>query len=226
MGVKLFLIRHGQTEWNAEGRYQGYKDTELTEYGKKQAALAAKYLSKVVFTNIYSSPQKRALETAKIFSVNIDLKIIARENLRELNFGLWEGLKFEELNKIYHNDYQEWLKDPFNNTPTNGESFKSLTVRASNEIDRILSENPDGSNIAIITHGGIIVSLIVKWLQIPASCWGSVIQRQGAINVVVLDKGFPYLSLMNFTGHLNKFYDENEDKIIETYSKLKKENKK
>jgi phosphoserine phosphatase len=222
MGVKLFLIRHGQTEWNFQGRYQGYQETNLTEVGLKQALLAKKYLSKVKFSNIYSSPQKRALDTADILAKKSNCKVIIRENLRELNFGKWEGLKFEELNEKYHDDYQSWLKNPFNCPPTGGENFKSLIERANKEINNIVNENPDGSDVAIVTHGGIIVGLLVHWLKIPSICWRSLIQRQGAINVVVIDKGFPYISSINFTGHLNRFYDKNEDKVIEIYSKLKK----
>ena len=65
MGVKLFLIRHGQTRWNEEGRYQGDRDIELNATGIKQAALAARYLSRVDFSNIYCSPLVRTLETAR-----------------------------------------------------------------------------------------------------------------------------------------------------------------
>jgi len=70
MGVKLFLIRHGQTELNLEGRYQGSMDTELTSVGIRQAKLAKKYLSMVIFSSIYSSPLKRALNTASIIADN------------------------------------------------------------------------------------------------------------------------------------------------------------
>jgi len=194
MGVKLFLIRHGQTESNAQGRYQGSMDTNLTQAGVKQARLAKKYLSRVKFSNIYSSPLKRAVDTAEILVKGTGLKVMIRENLKELNFGKWEGLKFEEINTIYRQDYQDWLADPFKNPPTGGENFGELIARASEEINKIVAENPEGSSIAVVTHGGVILSLIVKWLKIPSECWRSLIQRQGAINVVVIDRDFPYIS--------------------------------
>ena len=84
MGVKLFLIRHGQTIWNVEGRYQGSKDTELTSVGVRQAKLAAKYLSKVNFSKIYSSPLKRALSTANIISKKNGPGVIIRDDLAEV----------------------------------------------------------------------------------------------------------------------------------------------
>lgn len=221
MAIKLFLIRHGQTYWNEEGRYQGMQDTMLTKAGISQAEAASRYLQNTDFLNIYSSPLKRALDTAEILNRGKKLEIIIRENLAEMNFGKWEGLKFSEINALYHDDYQNWLNDPYNNPPTGGESFLSLTKRASSELGRIIKENCRDGNVAIVTHGGIIVSLLVSWLKIPPDRWRSIIQRQGAINVVVIDRDFPYISAINFTGHLSNRYDENEDKVIKIYSKLK-----
>jgi len=221
MGVKFFLIRHGQTLWNEQGRYQGNHDISLTGLGIRQAKSAAKYLSRVNFSNIYSSPLKRAIDTANIIGKNKDLKIIVREGLKEIYFGKWEGMKFSEINNEFHDDYQKWLKDPYNSCPTGGESFKKVQERAVTEIDNIIGENEDKSSVAVITHGGIILSLLVNWLQIPIPRWRSIIQRQGAINIVVIDKGFPYVSVINYTGHLKPLYDDREDKVIEVYSGLK-----
>ena len=225
MSVKLFLIRHGQTVWNLEGRYQGDKDINLTNVGIKQAELAAKYLSQVNFSCIYTSPLRRAMDTASIIAKDKNEKIILRNNLREMSFGNWEGMKFEEINVKYNDDYQKWLNDPFCNSPTGGESFKSLNKRTFGEINNIINENEDGSSIAIVTHGGVIVSLLVHWLKIPPSRWRSIIQRQGAINIVVIDNGFPYISQINYTGHLKPVYDDSEDKVIEIYSSLKSKGK-
>ena len=221
MGVKLFLIRHGQTSWNVEGRYQGDHDIELNKVGIKQAKLAAKYLSRVEFANIYSSPLKRTLYTAEAIKGRRDLKIIVREDLREMSFGRWEGLKFSEINEKFHKDYHKWLDDPYNNRPTGGENFEEITKRTTAEIDKIVLENIDGSSVAIVAHGGVILSLLVHWLQIPLERWKSIIQRQGAINIAVIDKGYPYISAINYTGHLKPIYDDSEDKVIKIYSSLR-----
>ncbi|OQA21672.1 MAG: Phosphoserine phosphatase 1 [Actinobacteria bacterium ADurb.Bin346] len=223
MGVKLFLIRHGQTDGNAQGRYQGSMDTHLTDEGRHQALCAKKYLANVKFSSIYSSNMKRAIETAQIISDGLPHEIKIRENLKEINFGKWEGLKFEEINQKYRSDYQAWLNDPFKSPPTGGESFTDLISRADSEIKKIISENPDGSSVAIITHGGVILALLVSWLKIPPECWRSIIQRQGAINVVVIDRDFPYISSVNYTGHINPVYDDSEDRVIELYSKVKED---
>jgi len=222
MGVKLFLIRHGQTSWNVEGRYQGSCDIELNNTGIQQAELASEYFSRVKFSNIYSSPLKRTMETANIINGRSEEGIETSDNLKEVDFGKWEGLKFDQINKDYNEDYQKWMEDPYNNHPTGGESFKELTDRTTSAIDSIVAKNEDGSSVAIITHGGVILSLLVYWLQIPLPRWKSIIQRQGAINIVVIDKGFPYISAINYTGHLSPVYDDNEDKVIKIYSSLRK----
>lgn len=225
MGVKLFLIRHGQTRWNEEGRYQGDHDIELNQVGIKQAKLAAKYLSRVEFANIYSSPLKRTLFTAERIRGRRDLDIEVRDDLKEMSFGEWEGLKFHEINEKYHKDYQNWLEDPYNNRPTGGENFKETTERTTTEINRIVSENIDGTSVAVVAHGGVILSLLVYWLQIPLARWKSIIQRQGAINIAVIDKGYPYISAINYTGHLKPVYDDTEDKVIKIYSSLRNNEK-
>lgn len=221
MGVKIFLIRHGQTRWNVEGRYQGDRDIELNPTGIKQAKLAAKYLSRVNFSNIYSSPLTRTLETARIINGRRGLEIKVKEDLREVSFGKWEGMKFKDINKTYNKDYQKWLDDPYNNCPTEGECFGELTQRTIPVINEVVEENEEGSSVAVVTHGGVILSLLVHWLQIPLPRWKSIIQRQGAINIAVIDKGYPYISAINYTGHLKPLYDDSEDKVIEIYSSLR-----
>ena len=224
MSVKLFLIRHGQTIWNHEGRYQGNTDIDLNDTGIEQAKLAKAYLKNIDFLNIYSSPLSRAIDTAKIIKGDRNHKIIQCNDLREIEFGKWEGLKFDEINTQYKKEYQGWLDDPFNNGPTGGEKFSALTERVIRCTSRIVKENDSDStnSVALITHGGVIVALIVYYLQIPPQRWRSVIQRQGAINIITISDGFPYISQINYTGHLKPVYDDSEDKVIEIYSKLKK----
>ena len=152
------------------------------------------------------------------------LEIIVKEELMEVSFGRWEGMKFAEINSTYHSDYQAWLDDPYNNSPTGGENFTELTKRTTAVITGIVGENDDGSSVAVITHGGVILSLLVHWLQIPLPRWKSIIQRQGAINIAVIDKGYPYISAINYTGHLKPVYDDSEDKVIKIYSSLRNNN--
>lgn len=223
MGVKLFLIRHGQTRWNLEGRYQGDRDIELTAAGIRQAELAAAYLSRVSFAGVYASPLMRTMKTAGIINGDRGLEIREMEGLKEVDFGRWEGMKFQDIDDKYGTDYQRWLDDPYSNRPTGGEDFRELTGRTVSSVERIVEENEDGSNVAVVTHGGVILSLLVYWLQIPVERWKSIIQRQGAINIAVIDRGYPYISAINYTGHLTDVYDDSEDMVIDTYRSLRKD---
>ncbi|MHB1347336.1 MAG: histidine phosphatase family protein [Candidatus Humimicrobiaceae bacterium] len=222
MGIKFFLVRHGQSEWNLEGRYQGVSNTKLTEVGQEQAELAAKYLSKVEFSGFFSSPIGRTIETAEIFKKKLGKEYQISENLKEINFGKWEGLKFDDIISKYGSDFQNWIKDPFENPPTEGESFNDIIKRGIQEIDKIIAESKEDSNILLVTHGGFIVAMLVHWLKIPPQRWSSIIQNHGAINIVVIDKNVPYIAQINFTGHLFKYYSSSTDKIIKNYSRLKK----
>jgi broad specificity phosphatase PhoE len=222
LGINLFLVRHGQTEWNLEGRYQGITNTKLTQEGKKQVKLAAKYLSRVNFSGFYSSPIGRTIETAEAFKKVLNRDYQIKENLKEMNFGKWEGLKFDDIISRYSMDFNNWIKNPFDNPPTGGESFNDIIERGSREIDNILNENEDDSNVLLITHGGFIVAMLVHWLKIPPERWSSIIQSHGAINTVVIDKGIPYISQINFTGHLFSYYCSSSERIIKNYSRLRK----
>ena len=166
----------------------------------------------------------RTVETAEIFKKIIKKGYVVREGLREMSFGKWEGLKFDEIIASYNNDFQNWLKNPFINPPTQGESFLEMVKRGDQEIDRILNENQNDGNILIVTHGGLIVALLVYWLRIAPDRWSSIIQSHGAINIVVIDKGIPYISQINFTGHLFKYYNSTSDSVIKNYSKLRRDN--
>jgi len=218
------LVRHGQTDWNLEGRYQGVTNTRLTAEGIKQAKLAAKYLSRVKFSGFYTSPMGRTIETAEIFKKILKQGYVVRESLKEMSFGKWEGLKFDDIITDYKDDFQNWLKNPFINPPTQGESFMELVKRGQQEISRILNENQDDGNVLIVTHGGLIVAMLVYWLRMSPDRWSSLIQSHGAINIVVMDKETPYISQINFTGHLFKYYSSTSDRVIKNYIKLKKDN--
>ena len=97
--MELYLIRHGQTDWNKEGRLQGSVDIELNENGRAMAKAAGIRLNEVFFDKIYSSPLKRAYETAELIRNNRNLEIIVDESLREISFGAMEGTTYDDLSK-------------------------------------------------------------------------------------------------------------------------------
>ena len=157
--MKIFLVRHGETDWNLEGKIQGSCDIELNETGIKQAEeLSNKMLEKnYKFSKIYSSPQKRALQTAKILSENTNIECIVVDKLKEMNLGKWEGLSWSEVREKYKLEYEEWfIKRRYTKTP-NGESYEDMLERVLESLYKIINENSD--NVVVVSHSAVIMSL-------------------------------------------------------------------
>jgi Fructose-2,6-bisphosphatase len=157
--MKLFLIRHGQTDWNLEGRIQGSYDSELNCTGIVQAEeLSKKVLEKnYKFSKIYSSPQKRAVKTAQILSEITGVDYVQLKGLEEINLGEWEGLSWAEVKEKFPAEYEEWYKNRRYTKAPKGESYQDMLERLLSAIDEIIAEN--SSNIAIVTHSAVIMCL-------------------------------------------------------------------
>ena len=157
--MKLFFIRHGQTDWNLQGKIQGSYDSELNDTGIKQAIELSEVLLKLnyKFSRIYTSPQKRALKTAKILSEYSNIEYIPIDDLKEINMGEWEGLSWKEVEENYPVEYREWyLNRRYTKTP-NGESYDDMLKRVLIAINQIIDENSD--NVVVISHSAIIMGL-------------------------------------------------------------------
>ena len=157
--MKLFFIRHGQTDWNLQGKIQGSYDSELNDTGIKQAVELSEVLLKLnyKFSRIYTSPQKRALKTAKILSEYSNIEYIPIDDLKEINMGEWEGLSWKEVEENYPTEYKKWLLNrQYTRTP-NGESYDDMLKRVLIAINQIIDENSD--NVVVISHSAIIMGL-------------------------------------------------------------------
>jgi alpha-ribazole phosphatase len=157
--MKLFLIRHGQTDWNLEGKIQGSCDIELNNTGIAQAEeLSRKALeNNYRFSKIYSSKQKRALRTAEILSRAINVDYIATKGLEEINLGQWEGLSWAEVKGNFPKEYEEWYNNRRYTKAPKGESYQDMLERVLAVIYKIINENSE--DVAIVTHGAVIMCL-------------------------------------------------------------------
>ncbi|MCG2714073.1 MAG: histidine phosphatase family protein [Candidatus Omnitrophica bacterium] len=169
---RLILIRHGITEWNKQGRYCGYKDVGLSSQGKAQAVKLRKSLKNISFDRIYCSDRRRALQTkAIVFGRATFIKV---SDLREIHFGVLEGLKHDEVMKKYAQIYKKWLKDPFKIRIPEAESMQAFKKRVLRAMKKITHLN-QGKTIVVVCHGGVIgifVSSILKsrnfWSYVPS----------------------------------------------------------
>ena len=157
--MKLIFIRHGQTDWNLQGKIQGSYDSELNEIGMKQATELSEKLIKLnyKFKKIYTSPQKRALKTAKILSDSSKVPYIIIENLKEINMGKWEGLSWGEVENNYPIEYKNWKENRKDVPPPNGESYEHMLYRVLGSLHKIIKENTD--DVVIVAHSAIIMCL-------------------------------------------------------------------
>jgi broad specificity phosphatase PhoE len=161
--TRLYLVRHGQSAGNAEGRFGGHGPTPLSELGVQQAALTAQALAKEKISVIYTSDLPRAVETAKPLANLLNLEINATPKFRERHVGVLEGLTFDEARKDFPKDYYALVNRKISHVITEGESYSQLLERTTDFLYEILREN-HGSRIAIFSHTGTICFLTLYLL--------------------------------------------------------------
>ena len=156
--MEIILIRHAQSKGNKQNIVQGHSDQGLSDLGKEQANQFAKSFNKDI-NAIYSSDTGRAVETATPLAEKLGLKIHTDSELREANFGKWEGLTYDEVKKLYPLEYESWHKN-YHIRPEWFESFESHFLRIKSAISKVLANHNLNDRIAIFTHGGSIKTQI------------------------------------------------------------------
>jgi len=159
----VVIIRHGQSQGNAEGRFGGHTDTPLSPRGRKQAQATAKALASENFSAIYSSDLPRAIETASPLARLTGVSLETTEALRERSVGVMEGLTFEEAAEQHPEQYQALLRRDFEHVLSGGESYRQTLDRASRQLDDAI-EKHKGGRIALFAHTGTICILILHLL--------------------------------------------------------------
>ena len=156
--TRLYLIRHGQSAGNAEGRFGGHSATPLSKLGEKQAQLTGKTLAKEGIAAIYSSDLHRAVQTANALSKLTDVPVVTTSAFRERHVGVLEGLTFDESKASFPKDYYALVNRNIHHIITAGESYRQLLRRTTSELRAVLSKH-SGQRIAIFSHTGAICFL-------------------------------------------------------------------
>jgi len=180
MATRLMLIRHGSTAWNQSGRYCGFRDIRLNARGKKEARGAHNMLKKEKVYRVYSSDRKRAVETCKI--IFRDRATERMPDLREIHFGIFEGLTYPEIMHKYPGFYTRWSRNPFGATIPQGESMADFKKRVVSAFRKILSLNIN-KTVAVVCHGGTI-SIFVNSILKKKDFWGY-IPKPASLTVVI-----------------------------------------
>lgn len=169
MNCRWFLVRHGETAWNDEGRAQGQSDTPLNARGLAQAELTATRLSPLDFEAAYSSDLQRVARTAEAIMAGRDMSFTKMKSLREKAFGEWEGLTFEEVERSHPTMFRRLFDEDVDFAPPGGESDNQLYDRMKSAADDLLTRHADSEgNILVVGHGGSLRGLITSLMDMPA----------------------------------------------------------
>jgi broad specificity phosphatase PhoE len=156
--TRVLLVRHGQSQGNAEGRFGGHSPTPLSELGRRQAEATARALARERVTAVYSSDLLRAVQTAEPLARATGLEVFKTPALRERSVGLMEGLTFEEAAAAHPDEYAALLRRDFEHVLAGGESYRQLLDRSAAELDRAV-ERHRGGTVALFSHTGTICIL-------------------------------------------------------------------
>lgn len=201
MGL-LYLLRHCETDHAAEKRYCGFSDPPLNDNGKLQAESLRDRMNGARIDRVYSSDLQRCVQTAEI--VFNGSHIEQSEDLRELNFDIFEGMNYDEIIKRHPDLYRSWVNDPLRLKVAHVENLKELSVRVKKRLGLILYGQGD-DNIAIVTHGGPIRVIICKVMGYGLDKFWQVGQGLGALNIINYPEGGkPSVVKINDISHIRR----------------------
>ena len=201
--MRIIFVRHGQTTFNLESRYQGHTDAKLSKLGIEQARAVAKRLRSEKVEAVYSSDLSRAVDTAKEIAAFHDICVNTDPRLRECKFGDWEGLTVAEISERYADLYANYLRDSVAFRAPNGERLEQMQERTVQAVNEICQNHPVG-NVVVVTHGGPIRAFICHALGTSLHAFRSI--RLDNCGITILSKEANsrwFLEVMNDVCHLN-----------------------
>ncbi len=182
----IYMIRHGETPWNVEGRYQGQLDPPLTENGRQQAQATAEHLASLDFEAVYSSDLARASQTAEALTHKTGLPIQFDPRLREIHQGEWQGVLIDDIRAGWPDEIHGWEHDPWQHYPPGGERLQELQARLFAAIDDIAARHPQGK-VAVFSHKLPIALLKIRYQGHPPEQIWSLLPANGAWEIFEAD---------------------------------------
>ena len=218
--LKLYLIRHGETDWNAEGRIQGHSDIELNARGLEQArCLAARLPDEGTFRAIYASPLRRAFRTAQIVSDTLQLPVISDARLLERSLGQLEGLTMRDIQEKFPDVHRAWHSGGTRPHIPGEETRQVFVQRAQAFIQHIRAQHTEGRVLAI-THGGTINMLLMAGLNLDIEHPLPFHIDNASVNIVQWGERGARLRLLNDTCHLYALRESSDNPILNTDQKI------
>ena len=183
---KVYVVRHGETEWSISGQHTGITDIPLTENGRNQVKCLQPVLANEVFALVLTSPLHRARETCKLSGLGDKAEV--EPNLVEWNYGKYEGVTSKEI----HKTVPGWLV--FNDGAPGGETPEQIGARADRVIQRVRAVE---GNVALFAHGHIFRVLVARWLDLPAMAGRNFHLDTGTLNILSYYRGYPAVKIWN-----------------------------
>ena len=197
----IYIVRHGQTEWNLPGKTQGHGNSDLTPKGIEQAELLADSMTKYPIDYIYSSDLGRAYQTAEIIGNKLSIEVEKTEALREMNFGTWEGRIIKDIIEEDPELYKMWRNEPHLAKIPQGETLSQIKERTDAFIKEI-NEKYDGKHIVLVTHSLCARIMLLSFLDSDVKNIYRINQANTALNIIELRDYGPVVMKMNDTTHI------------------------
>jgi broad specificity phosphatase PhoE len=200
--TRIILARHGETLWNVQKVFRGRADVGLDEVGIKQAHLLGKYLSDWELEAVYSSPVKRALDTADIIARYRKVAVRVAEGLTDFDYGEWQSLPEQEVKRLYPVILSEWHNNPDKVQIPGGESLEDVRRRAAQVVNGVISEHQ--GDVLLVSHRVVIKVLTCYLLGLDNSHFWNISQDVGGITIFNYADGRFVLTRRNDTSHLRQ----------------------
>ena len=201
MANTFYIVRHGQTNWNILGRTQGHGNSDLTKKGLEQAKELADAIVDYPIDYIYSSDLGRAVQTAQIVANKLNLDVNKTPALREMGFGIWEGLLIEEIKRDHLDTYKTWRNEPHLVNIEGGENLHIIKERTDKFIEE-LNKKYDNKHIVLVSHSVTVRAMLLSFLGSSMQNIYRIKQDNTALNIVECRDYGPVVIKMNDTSHI------------------------
>ena len=201
--MKFFLVRHGETEWNKLGRFQGHEDIKLNERGLAQAKETATAAVEWGHAAIYTSPLIRTKQVAQEIAKTTSVPVLERPGLKELDLGDLEGVTGEEMREGWPDVFSAWRSNPEKVSMPNGESLLQLRERTWQSILEIEKQHSDQETVVVISHNFAIRSIVGELLGVPLENFHRMSLNLASVCTFDSDERGRRLTSYNSTGHLS-----------------------
>lgn len=204
MKTRLYVTRHGETEWNVQKRMQGRKNSPLTERGMEQARKLGERMQSLNLDVIYSSPSERAVRTAELIRGNRDIAITQDEHFYEIHMGTWEGMTSEEIKEQYPDRFDLFWTKPHLYETDSGETFEAAQERVLEGLFEVLKKH-EGQDILVVGHA-VVSKLILGYFEGReiAKIWDDPFMHSASLSLIEIENGTGEILLYADTAHFKE----------------------